>query len=130
MHLNNSVEDPTYLNEYLGSELFRKAGLPAGKVAHARVELNGRDLGLYVLKEGLSENGELWKNAQGELYEPELGHDVNEPLRMVFGNESGRAKLQTLAAAGTQRDSGRGWQAMEKALDARQFGSFMAWRYC
>jgi len=56
IHLNNSVEDPSYLNEMIGSELFRMAGLPAPGVTHARVELNGRSLGLYVLKEGFTED--------------------------------------------------------------------------
>jgi len=50
LHLNNSVQDETYLNETLCSELCRSAGVPAPRVAHARVRLNGRDAGLYVLK--------------------------------------------------------------------------------
>src|SRR5262249_47552545 len=54
VHLNNSVEDPSYLNEYLGAELFRAAGVPAPRVAHALVELNGRKLGLYVIKEAFA----------------------------------------------------------------------------
>src|SRR5437899_3539324 len=51
IHLNNSVEDPSYLNEKLGTILFAKAGIPAPAVHHTLVELNGRRLGLYVLKE-------------------------------------------------------------------------------
>src|SRR5258705_6968145 len=47
--LNNSSQDGTYLAEYMATSLFRDAGLPAARVAHAFVELNGRDLGLYVL---------------------------------------------------------------------------------
>jgi len=54
IHLNNSAEDPSYVNEMLGSELFRAASLPAPRTAHALVELNGRRLGLYVLKEGFA----------------------------------------------------------------------------
>src|SRR5687768_9330432 len=42
IHLNNSVEDPSYMNELLGSEAFRKAGVPATRAAHALVELNGK----------------------------------------------------------------------------------------
>src|SRR6185503_17658588 len=38
---NNSVQDSTYLVEALGTELFRQAGLPAARVTHARVQLNG-----------------------------------------------------------------------------------------
>src|SRR5260221_8309049 len=56
IHLNNSVEDPAYCNELLGSELFRSAGIPAPRVNRALVFLNDRRLGLYVLKEGFTED--------------------------------------------------------------------------
>ena len=56
IHLNNSVEDPSYCNERLGSELFRAAGVPAPRVTRAIVILNSRPLGLYVLKEGFTED--------------------------------------------------------------------------
>src|SRR5881396_1347716 len=52
IHLNNSVQDPTYLCELIGRELFQSAGVPTARASHARVELNGRDLGLFVLTEG------------------------------------------------------------------------------
>ena len=48
-HLNNSVQDSTYLSEWVCGELFRSAGVPVARVAHAVVELNGRRLGLYTL---------------------------------------------------------------------------------
>jgi spore coat protein H len=126
LHLNNSVEDPTCLNEYLGSELFRAAGLPAARVTHAQVELNGRNLGVYALKEGFSEDSAIFRNARGELYEPEPGHDVNEPLRLVFGDESRRSKLRELAAAAAERDLSKRWLGLQKLLDTDRFCSFMA----
>src|SRR2546430_53448 len=49
VHLNNSVQDASYMTELLCGELFRAAGVPAARTTHARVQLNGRDLGLYVL---------------------------------------------------------------------------------
>jgi spore coat protein CotH len=55
IHLNNSVEDASYLKEKIGAELFREAEIAAPRVAHARVRLNERELGLYVHKEGFSE---------------------------------------------------------------------------
>ena len=42
---NNSVQDPTYVVEWLATGLFRDAELPAARVTHARVTLNGQDLG-------------------------------------------------------------------------------------
>src|SRR2546422_2125711 len=38
--LNNSVQDPTYLNELLCGALFREAGVPTVRATHARVWLN------------------------------------------------------------------------------------------
>src|SRR5438132_3030110 len=55
-HLNNSVQDPTYLSEWLCTDLFRRAGVPAPRVSHAFVELNGRKLGFYLLKESFNED--------------------------------------------------------------------------
>ena len=52
LHLNNSVQDGGYLNEHLASVIFNAGGVPAPRISHARVWLNGRDLGFYVLKEG------------------------------------------------------------------------------
>ena len=44
LHLNNSVQDPTLMNEIICGELFRAAGVPTPRATHARVLLNGRDL--------------------------------------------------------------------------------------
>src|ERR1051325_231508 len=54
IHLNNCVQDASFLNENIAGELFRAAGVPAARVAYALVELNERKLGFYVLKEGIS----------------------------------------------------------------------------
>src|SRR4051812_33875187 len=69
--LNNSVQDPTFINEPLCTGLFREAGVPATRVAHARVWLNDRYLGLYVLAEGLSKDFLKlnFQNCDGALYE-------------------------------------------------------------
>ena len=49
IHLNNSVQDRSYLCEDLTGELFRRAGVPSARTAWARVKLNERDLGLLHL---------------------------------------------------------------------------------
>ena len=53
IHLNNAVEDPSRLQQALAASWFREAGLPAPAIAHARVLLNGKRLGLYVMEEGI-----------------------------------------------------------------------------
>ncbi len=130
IHLNNSVEDPSYCNELLGSELFRAAGIPAPRVAHAVVTLNGRRLGLYVLKEGFTEDflGCYFKQVGGNLYEPGEGHDVNQRLKRnsVQAPKQDRTALQAVAEAALEPDPVSRWPRLERSLDVDQFVTFMA----
>jgi len=130
VHLNNSVEDPSYLNEQLGSELFRAAGVPAPRVAHARVWLNGRQLGLYVLKEGFTEDflGGYFRRTDGSLYSPDWGHDVDQPMKLSSGRDSGPGQpdLKALAEAAAEPDANRRWERLTQVLDIDRFLSFMA----
>jgi hypothetical protein len=125
------VEDPSYTNEKLGSELFAAAGLPAPRVTRALVELNGRPLGLYVLKEGFTEDflALHFQRLSGELYEPGDSHDVNEPLERnsvaaPFDRE--RGALKHLAAAALEVDPAQRWRKLEATLDTKKFLTFMA----
>jgi hypothetical protein len=73
IHFNNSADDPGSLNEFVGTYLFNAAGMPAPRVGHAVLSLNGRWLGLYVVKEAFdSPSAELpqtkiarWEDLQG-----------------------------------------------------------------
>ena len=60
-----------YLNEKLGTLVFAKAGIPAPAVHHALVEMNGRRLGLYVLKESFTQEflARNFGSPAGNLYE-------------------------------------------------------------
>ncbi len=129
IHLNNSVEDPTYLHELLGGELFRAAGVPAPRAAHALVELNERKLGLYVLKEGFTEEflALHFRNTRGNLYDTGPGHDVNEALTRDSGDgPADRADLKALADAAQEPDFSKRWQRLGQILDLDHFLSFMA----
>ncbi len=130
IHLNNSVEDPSYCNELLGGELFRAAGIPAPRVAHAIVTLNGRRLGIYVLLEGFTEDflGCYFKQVGGNLYEPGEGHDVNQRLKRnsVAAPKQDRAALETLADAALEGDNAKRWPRLEQSLNMAQFVDFMA----
>ena len=129
IHLNNSVEDPSYCNEYLGSELFRKAGVPAPRVTRAVVLLNERRLGVYVLKEGFTEDflACYFKRVSGNLYEPGEGHDVNQCLKRISveGPKQGRATLKALANAALDPDLSRRWLRLQKVLEMDRFIAFM-----
>lgn len=129
IHLNNSVEDSSYANERLGSELFRAAGVPAPRVAHALVELNGRRLGLYVLKEGFTTEflGLYFRRTDGNLYDIGSGNEVTERMKRNSGaGPNDWADLKALAAAAQEPDLAKRWQRLQAVLDLDRFLSFVA----
>jgi hypothetical protein len=129
IHLNNSVEDPSYLNEALGAELFRGAGLPAARVAHALVELNGRQLGLYVLKEGFTREflGLHFKRTDGNLYENDPTDEDHVRMKRNSGNGADdESDLKALAEAAQEPDLARRWQRLQEELELDRFLTFMA----
>jgi cysteine-rich repeat protein len=71
--LNSSEQDPTFLRELIGADMHARAGLPAARIAHALVSLNGVDEGIYVVVEAIDKEflqrhfGEY--NDEGNLYE-------------------------------------------------------------
>jgi len=130
IHLNNSVEDPSCVSEKIGSELITAAGVPAPRVTRALVALNGRELGLYVLKEGFTEDFLAchFKRIGGDLFEPEGGRDIDARMKRnsVQAPSLGRAALKSLAAAALEPDLSRRWQRLQGALDTDRFLTFMA----
>ena len=130
IHLNNSVEDPSYMNEMLGGELFRAGGVPAPRVTHALVTLNGRRLGLYVLVEGFTEDFLAchFKLVSGDLYEPRNGHDVGRFLKRnsVEAPKRGRSDFEALAEAAQDADLDRRWRRLQTLLDMNRVIPFMA----
>lgn len=125
--LNNAKDDPTYVQERLGQDLFRAAGAPSPRVNYARVELNGRDLGLYVLVEGITKDflERHFGAAKGNLYEG-VEEDIDERLEQDFGERSRYEDLRPLIAAVRQRDRQRRFQELERCLNVDQFVSYLA----
>ncbi len=150
LSLNNSVQDPTYLSEYIGRRLFREAGLPTPRAGHARIWLNGKDLGLYVLLEGLDRpflkrsfgdgSGMLF---EGNLQEIDQPLDVNLVRRTTAASRpapgspeadkadaeaqaQARAELKKLAVAMRERDPALRRKQLEEVLDVERFYTLMA----
>lgn len=128
IHLNNAVQDPSYLNENLAGEMFRAAGVPAARVTYAMVELNERKLGLYVLKEGITEDflGLYFKRTDGNVYDMEGGREVTEQMKREAGKgPTDWSDLKALAAAAQEPDLNKRWQRLDETLDLDRFISFM-----
>ena len=129
LHLNNSVQDPSYLSEFVCDEMFRAAGVPATRAAHALVELNGKKLGLYVLLESMDKDFLLrsFQNPKGNLYGQPGGGDVTDGLERMEGDGPlTRDDLKTLADAAQEKDPDRRLEALQRTLDVNRFISFMA----
>lgn len=126
--LNNSQQDPTYLAEAIGGEVFRAAGVPAAKVTFARVEMNGRDLGLYVVAEAANKDflSQHFKKAKGNLYEGS-NNDITDKLEKDSGDSSTeQADLKALATAAKEADLAQRWKKLSTALDIDRFVTFAA----
>jgi hypothetical protein len=124
---NNSVQDSTYLAEMLATQLFRDAGVPAARSTHARVHLNGRDLGLYVVFEAMNKQflKQHFADASGNLYEAYLG-DVDGRMEQDGGDDTSMADVRALYAACRVADDAQRWRELNKVLDLDRFVSFVA----
>ncbi len=128
-HLNNAVQDETYLCEWLGARLFRAAGYPAPLAGHVRLWIDDRDLGLYVLREGFDEPflRRACGTTAGTLYDGGFLEDVDGALEIDIGEDSDdRVELVALAAACHEPDPAVRRIAVEARLDLDRFLAFMA----
>jgi spore coat protein H len=123
--LNNSVQDQTYVCELLGTGLFRDAGVPAARVTHARVTLNGRDLGLHVAIEAMNKHflKRHFTDTSGNLYDGYLC-DVDRPLNQSNGDDTSQADVRRLLAACRTPDLAQRFERLSKVLDVDRFVSF------
>lgn len=129
IHLNNSVQDASYLNEIICSELFLAAGVPTPRTTHARVWLNGRDLGFYVLKEGFDQTflKRYFKNPKGNLYDSGFLQEIDADLEKDSGDgPDDHSDLRALARAAADEDHTRRFKRLGELLDIDQFLTFMA----
>ncbi len=128
IHLNNSRQDPTYLSELIAGEMARKAGVPASRCTHAFVELNGRDVGIYVLKEGFTKDfiATFYKNPTGNLYDGDYVKDIHENLKTMNGDPKDKTALKELIAASKEADPAKRWERLGKILDIEKFITFSA----
>lgn len=117
LHLNNSVQDPSLLSEQLAAHLYKDLGIPTARASQALVELDGRDLGVYVLKEGYNKTflRRNFPDPTGNLYDGGFVRDVDQDLERDSGDgPDDRKDLQALRDAVFLEPAA----AREKRLDA------------
>jgi spore coat protein CotH len=152
LHLNNSVQDASYMCENLGAWVFRESGVPAPRVSAARVWLNGRDLGIFVLKEGFDAPffKRYFKDRGGDVYDGNFT-DVDRDMDVHFGEHkpppidpsdfaavrrrdahlrelrtAASMRMRALADACQEVDPDVRNRSLERVLDVDRFLTFMA----
>lgn len=123
-HLNNSVQDYSLLNESVASFLYLRAGVPTARSTHGVVTLNGRDLGVYVLKEGYNRSflRRNYGSSSGNLYDGGFVQDIDRDLERDVGDgEDTHDDLHQLVAAVRTSDPIRRRALLEKQLEVKRF---------
>jgi len=129
LHLNNSVQDGSRMSEIVCADLYRRAGVPATRATHALVRLNGRNLGLYVLKEGFDRSfvSRHFKDASGNLYDGGFLRDIDQQLELDAGKTPPDWRdLQNLAAACNLPDAAIRKAQLAKLVDVERFLTYLA----
>jgi hypothetical protein len=109
--------------------LFRKAGIPAARSGFATIQLNGRNLGFYVVVEGVDRDfiGRHFDNSKGNLYDEGHDTDVTGKLEKYGGkNSTDQPDVDALAAAALQSDPAQRWEQLQQRLDVDRFLAFAA----
>jgi spore coat protein H len=128
IHLNNSVQDSSYVSEQISRELFLAAGLPSPRASHATVELNGRKLGLYVLLEGWNKQflKRHFRNANGNLYDGGTGKEITSLLDVNSGDHPDDHTTLDLLAGAIQEPKSNRLAMIQQVLDLDRFITFVA----
>lgn len=128
-HLANSVQDPSYLSELICGDLMRAAGVPAARVGHATLTLNGRKRGVYYLKEGYDKQflKMHFGSSSGNFYDGGFIREIDQPLQLVSGegDVANHADLKALWAAVGEKDEKKRFEKLEKLLDLDRFLSYL-----
>ena len=128
-HLNNGAQDGSLLNEFIGGEMARAAGVPASRCTHAIVKWNGRDMGLYLFKESFTKDflSYFYEKTDGSLYDGHFIAEIDGNLeKQQGGDKSDTRDLKELAAACKEGDPKVRWQKMAERLDLDEYLRFLA----
>jgi spore coat protein H len=123
---DSSQRDSTCVGEALANELFRSAGIPAARNTFARVKFNGKDVGLYVVSEGVNKDflDRHFDKSKGNLYEGD-NTDVTDKLDKDSGDGAGQADVKALADAARDANLEQRWKKLQTLLDVDRFLSFI-----
>lgn len=128
-HLANSLQDPSYISELICGEMFRASGVPASRVTHATVTINGRKRGFYYIKEGYDTSflKRHFTDGSGNFYDGGFLRDIDQPLQLLSGKgPKNHEDLKALIAAVRDDNEKTRFEKFEKLLDVKSFVSYLA----
>ena len=119
--LNNSAQDGSYLSLLVCNEMLRAAGVPAPRISHAIVNLNGMPKGFYCIQEGYDKDylGIHFKNSDGNFYDGGFLKDIDQNIELVRTKADVKdwADLKAVTAAAREPDPVKRFERLEKLLD-------------
>ncbi|HZR19835.1 MAG TPA: CotH kinase family protein [Verrucomicrobiae bacterium] len=125
--LENSGQDATRMCKLIANAAYSDAGIAAPRITHARVLLNGRDLGRYVVSEAI--NKQFLKahfgDDSGNLYEADF-RDINRMLKQANGAPGDQSDLRSLARAAAVTNGTERLEALGRILDTDEFLNYLA----
>jgi hypothetical protein len=132
LNLNNMVQDPSCVHEWLAYQLFASQGVPVPRTGYARVYVNDVEFGVYLTIEATDDAGFLKRNFPSTrvLYEGEYGEDLFVGAEGEFDEDAGDdplrialSELTNLLAATPAQDT---YELLADALDWDEVVATMA----
>lgn len=127
-HLNNRLQDPSYLSELASPDLNLAAGVPATRTTHAP-GLAERLMCFYVLKQGFDDHflKRHFPSSKGNLYDGGFLQEIDAKLEKDSGKgPDDHSDLQALGRRVPRGDPAKRAQELSELLDVEKFISFMA----
>ena len=117
--LNNCAQDGTMIHEQLAGEIARAAGVPASRCTHAYVSMNGKLLGVYVLKEGFDADflRPFFPDTRGHLYDGGLHTDIHPGLELDKGDPKDKNRITEFSQALREGDPAKRRDRLGRILD-------------
>ena len=122
--LNNVVQDPSDMCEYIGYSLFRDAGVPAPRIGYAILTVNEKPCGLYVQVEAVTKDflKRWYSKTGGNLYEGPGDIDQWDELDLDSNQgQEDRNDLRHLAEAIKDADDSEPWNSLADFVDVDKF---------
>ena len=129
--LNNNVQDVSLASQFLTYKLFNKAGVPAPRVSHCKVTVNGEYLGIYSHVESVRAPfiKKRYQKYSGELYEGTISDFYPIAVENIEAKNSYTKKNRTLSkklAEVLETKEGFNLDEVKKYINLEKFVRFWA----